>query len=77
MAKKSFKEVYDSLPGRAETTTPKVEFINHIADLTKKTPFTVRQWIAGRQCPDALTQTVISKELGVPVEELFPVPVNA
>ena len=32
----------------------------------------VRMWCTGRQTPDALAQSVISKELGVPEEVLFP-----
>lgn len=70
---KTFKEIYASVPGRAEREkTEKEVWVERMAEVTKKSPSTVRMWIGGRQVPDALTQSVLEKELGVPAEELFP-----
>lgn len=33
---------------------------------------TVRCWLSGTRKPDALAQSALSREFGVPVEELFP-----
>ena len=72
MERKSFKEIYDSIEKRPPMPTPRKEFMQRIAKLTKRLVFTVRMWCQGRQVPDALAQSVISKELGIPVEVLFP-----
>ena len=69
----TFREIYENIPVRQQVSE-RVKFIRKIADLTKKSDFTVRQWIAGRQRPDALTQTVIARHLKVQAEELFPEP---
>jgi len=65
----SFREIYDSLP---TPETPKSNFIKEIAQLTLKSENTVRQWLSGRQMPDALTQQMISKKLSIPSNVLFP-----
>jgi transcriptional regulator with XRE-family HTH domain len=68
MAKKTFKQIYDAL----DPTPPKARWIKRIATVTMKSELTVRMWLSGRQTPDLLTQNIIAKELGVPVEGLFP-----
>ena len=70
--KKTFVEIYESIDKRPPMPTPRKEFIARIADLTKRREFTVRMWCQGRQTPDALAQSVLSKEFGIPTEELFP-----
>lgn len=70
--KKTFVEIYEGIDKRPPLPTPRKEFMAKIADLTKRSEFTVRMWCTGRQTPDALAQSVISKELGVPEEVLFP-----
>ena len=67
--KMTFKEVYDSLP---KVTTPKMEFVAHIAAITFKSENAVRMWLAGVRQPDALTQKVIEQDLGIPASSLFP-----
>lgn len=69
---KSFREIYDALPGRSTVKTPKTEFVERIAAVTKRTTQTVRMWLNGSQNPDALAQSVIEKELGIPATDLFP-----
>ncbi len=67
---KTFSEIYNDIPyyqGGAKT-----KFVNRIAEITFKSAITVRMWIMGRQAPDELVQSVISKELGIPAEILFP-----
>lgn len=65
---KTFKQIYDGL----DPHPPKTMWVKRIAEVTKKSEITVRMWLCGRQTPDSLAQDVISKELGVPPEELFP-----
>lgn len=65
---KTFRDIYESI----DNTSPKAEFVRKIAKATMSSEFTVRMWLAGRQTPAPLTQSVIAKTLGVPVEGLFP-----
>jgi len=60
--KTRFRLFYDALPPKAEVA-PKT--------LCKVHEVTVRCWIAGTQKPDALKTSIISKELGIPEQELF------
>jgi hypothetical protein len=69
---KSFREIYDGLPERSTVKAPKTEFVERIAELTMKSVKTVRCWLAGVQTPDALSKSVIEKELNIPSEILFP-----
>lgn len=64
--------MYEEQAKRPALPTPRKEFIRRIADLTKKSETTVKMWVIGRQTPDALTQSVLAKELGVPETVLFP-----
>lgn len=70
MAKSKFREIYESLPARAGKA-PKTVWIEHLAKITMKSEQTVRCWVYGTQKPDALTISILSKELGVPADELF------
>lgn len=65
----TFKQIYEGL----DATPPKTKFIRRIANATMKSEQTVKMWLCGRQTPDALTQSVIAKELGVQQEQLFPI----
>lgn len=68
----SFRQIYNDLPGRASVKCPKTRFVERIAEITMKSTKTVRCWLAGTQYPDALSTSMIEKELGVPGEYLFP-----
>ena len=68
MTKKTFKQMYDEL----DPTPPKTKWIQRIAEVTMRSELTVRMWVSGRQIPEPLVQNIIAKELGVPVEGLFP-----
>lgn len=68
----TFRMLYDSLPERNSVKAPKTEFVERIAAVTMKSTKTVRCWLAGVQVPDALAQSMIEKELGIPCSELFP-----
>lgn len=70
--KMTFAEYYKSLPERQTVKAPKTAFVDRIAEITKKSPKTVRMWIAGVQFPDELTQSVIEEELGISAAHLFP-----
>jgi len=67
--KKSFKELYEI---ERDKLNPGQEFIEKIAKLTRRSPFTVRAWIAGVQEPDELVKDVLSKEFGTDADILFP-----
>lgn len=68
--KNGLRRLYDSLPER-QHVAPKKELIERLARVTMKHPQTVKGWLYGAYNPDPLTQAVISKELGIPVAELF------
>lgn len=68
--KTKFRQIYDALPSKAPIA-PKSAFVKKIAALCKVHEVTVRCWIAGTQKPDALKTSIISKELGIPEQELF------
>lgn len=68
----TFSEIYEQIPKREAAPTERTKFIRRIADATKKSEQTVKNWLSGRQRPDALTQSVIAKVLKVPADELFP-----
>lgn len=64
---------FASLYGEAkEQPTPAQQFIQEVAELTKRSENTVRMWIWGRQIPDALTCRVIGLRYGVDPDTLFP-----
>ncbi|WP_289075724.1 hypothetical protein [uncultured Bacteroides sp.] len=68
MEQKTFREIYEAL----DPVPPKTKWILRIAKATMRSENAVRMWLSGRQIPDLLVQSVIAKELGVPVEGLFP-----
>lgn len=68
--KSTFRKIYDRLPNR-KVEAPKADFVRRMAEICKVHPTTVRCWLAGTQKPDALKISIISKELGVPENELF------
>lgn len=65
---KTFKQIYEEL----DPTPPKTDWIRRIAKATMRSEMTVRMWLNGRQVPEPLVQNIIAKELGVPLEGLFP-----
>lgn len=65
---KTFKEIYDGL----DPVPPKTKLVKRIAKATMRSENAVRMWLSGRQTPEPLVQNIIAKELGVPVEGLFP-----
>jgi hypothetical protein len=69
---KTFRQIYESLDGRSSVKTPKQIFIDRISKVTMKSKSTIKCWLAGAFVPDELTRSVLSKELGVPSEFLFP-----
>lgn len=70
---KTFGEIYKALPDPPKIISPKLKFIQRIASVTQSSENAVRMWVSGRQRPDALKQAIISKELGVPSDTLFPI----
>ena len=68
----SFRQIYNQLPDRSTVKAPKTEFVERIANVTMKSTKTVRCWLSGTQKPDALSQSMIEKELGVGASVLFP-----
>jgi len=70
MAKSKFRQIYDSLPARAGKA-PKTVWIERLAKICMVSEQTVRCWVYGTQKPDALKLSILSKELGVPADQLF------
>ena len=58
--------------GRVKISTPAMDFILEVMDVTKKSEPTVRQWIGARCYPDELTQKVLADHFNTTPEELFP-----
>lgn len=69
--KMTFAGYYHSIPSE-RPVAPKTAFVRKIATLCKVSEQTVRMWIQGVQEPDELKKEVISKDLGIPAETLFP-----
>ena len=68
----TLKEHYISLKELEKPIHPAKQFILTIAEKTGKSTRTVQQWISGIQKPDQKSILLISNELGIPPEELFP-----
>lgn len=69
MSQKTFREIYIA---EGNKPTPRQVFLSEVAELTKKSEATVRQWLSGNQSPDALTQEVLAKHFNTTPQELFP-----
>jgi len=65
---------YDELPNatRVIAAKPKEDFLNEIANLTGRTPETVRTWCLGTNTPAPHVQEKIAKFMKTSVETLFP-----
>lgn len=67
----TFAEIYEEQKSKP---TPARDFILKIAELTSKSPLTVKRWV--QPCtnirPDRLTQMVLASHFGTTPEELFP-----
>jgi len=66
----TFQELY--LKEKAKPTAAE-QFVTRMAEICENSEYTVRMWIAGKQIPNRLAQKVIAEELGVDINELFPV----
>jgi hypothetical protein len=62
------KEYYHRLQ---EPTQAQV-FRQQLAEVTQKSPITILRYVTGITIPDALTRSVIAKELNTPISILFP-----
>lgn len=60
----TFRELYLSINRR--------EFIRHVAAITKRSESTIYNWTSGKFIPDALAQSMLEKEFGIPASVLFP-----
>lgn len=69
MNKTTFLDLYLK---EGEKPTPRQAFITEVARITKKSPITIKNWISGRQIPDALTVEVIAKHFDCEPAALFP-----
>lgn len=65
---KKFTELYAE---RKEMQTPAQAFVAEVAQLTERSEFTVRQWLAGVQKPEPLVQRVIAEHFNVNPQTLF------
>lgn len=69
MIHKTFNEIYEE---RKNKPTHAQAFIAEVAEVTKRSVFTVKMWLTGRQHPDELANSVIAKHFGVDPDGLFP-----
>jgi len=67
MARKTLKQAYDEL-----NEVQKRAFVTRLAAVSRKSEFTIKMWLCGRQRPDELTRMAVAKELGISADELFP-----
>ena len=65
----TLKEIYEI---EKIKPNPAQVFIKRLADVTCRETSTVRQWLSGVQEPNQKAKEKIAKELGLPLEELFP-----
>lgn len=68
----TLREHYQSLKEQQRPPHPARQFILTIAEKTGRSTRTVQQWLSGQQEPDHGSKIVISNEVGIPPEELFP-----
>lgn len=68
----TLREHYNFLRSQKRPLHPATQFIYNIAEITGRSHRTVQQWICGCQEPDDNIKIIISKEIGIPPEELFP-----
>lgn len=68
----TLKEHYDNLRELERPMHPAKQFLMTISEKTGRSFKTVQQWISGIQEPDQSIKIIISKEVGIPPEELFP-----
>lgn len=70
---KTFTQLYrDTLNAVEQSRIRRQQFLDTVMGVTKKKKSTIRNWGLGIFPPSALEKEVISRELGIPVEELFP-----
>lgn len=69
MNKKTFKTLYEE---EKKKPTAAQMFISEVAALTKRSEATVRMWLAGKQVPDELAQSIIAERYNVSMDSLFP-----
>lgn len=55
-----------------ELSNERAEFVKRIAKITLSTESTVSRWISGEFIPSKARREIIAKEMGVSVDELFP-----
>lgn len=67
--KMTFRELYDR---ELRRPTPAADFVERVAEATKRKQNTVRMWLSGRQKPDDLAKEKIAELTGVDPAGLFP-----
>lgn len=69
----TFREIYRNTINDRETKILQAsQFVEKIADITKKSPATVKMWGTGLRNPSKISKVLIADELGVDETELFP-----
>lgn len=62
----TFKDYHNKL------SNERADFVKRIAEITLASPATVSRWISGEFKPSKIRREIISRELGITEEELFP-----
>lgn len=68
----TFIELYEK--EKRNRPNPAADFIEKVAEVTSKSPLTVKRWVQPSTSvrPDMLTQKVLADYFGTTPEELFP-----
>ena len=72
MSRTENKSFFDLYAEQKKKPTPAQTFIAEVAALTHRSENTVKMWLCGRQIPDELTQSIMSRRYNVNITGLFP-----
>lgn len=68
----TLREYYQKLKQRQRPLHPAQQFLLNLANKTGRSPKTIQQWLSGIQTPDPTVRQIISEEVGLKPDELFP-----
>lgn len=68
----TLREYYQKLRKSQRPLHPAKQFLLRLATKTGRSPKTIQQWLSGIQIPDNQVIQIISEEVGLSPEDLFP-----
>lgn len=69
MNEPTFTDLYQQAKSKK---SPAQRFLDVCAELTKRSPLTVRSWAQGTTRPDPLAAATLAEHFGIPEKNLFP-----